>query len=89
MALRKKIDERNHRLTDVVSRQTSWFTYEYDFGDQWTHELLVENILSPQPGVRLAILPCGRSRVPAGRRRRSGRIREPAGGDPQPQPSTK
>lgn len=43
MALRKKIDERNHRLTDVVSRQTSWFTYEYDFGDQWTHELLVEN----------------------------------------------
>ena len=52
MDLRKKIDERNHRLTDVVSRQTSWFTYEYDFGDQWTHELLVENILSPEAGVQ-------------------------------------
>jgi Plasmid pRiA4b ORF-3-like protein len=34
MALRKKIDERKHRLKDVVSRQTSRFTYE------------IENILS-------------------------------------------
>jgi hypothetical protein len=46
MALRKKIDERKHRLKDVVSRQTSRFTYEYDFGDLWAHELLIENILS-------------------------------------------
>ena len=48
----QKEDERKHRLRDVVSRQASRFTYEYDFGDLWTHELLVENILPPKAGVR-------------------------------------
>ena len=64
MALRKKIDERKHRLKDVVSRQTSRFTYEYDFGDLWAHELLVENILSPQAGVRYPVCLAGARTCP-------------------------
>jgi Plasmid pRiA4b ORF-3-like protein len=65
MDLRKKIDERKHRLRDVVSRQASRFRYEYDFGDLWTHELLVENILSPQEGVRYPVCLAGaRARPP-------------------------
>jgi hypothetical protein len=64
MALRKKIDERKHRLKDVVSRQTSRFTYEYDFGDLWAHELLVENILSPQAGVRYPVCLAGARACP-------------------------
>ena len=64
MDLRKKIDERKHRLRDVVSRQASRFRYEYDFGDLWTHELLVENILSPQEGVRYPVCLAGARACP-------------------------
>jgi hypothetical protein len=28
------------------------FVYEYDFGDGWEHELVVEKILEPEDGVR-------------------------------------
>jgi Plasmid pRiA4b ORF-3-like protein len=52
MALRKTIDEHKHKLRDVVSGQASRFAYEYDFGDGWEHELLVENILPPEEGER-------------------------------------
>jgi hypothetical protein len=59
MDLGKKIDERKDRLRDVVSRQASRFTYEYDFGDLWTHELLVENILFPQEDVHYPVCLAG------------------------------
>ena len=64
MDLRKKIDERKHRLRDVVSRQASRFAYEYDFGDLWAHELLVENILSPQAGVQYPVCLAGARACP-------------------------
>ena len=64
MALRMQIDERKHRLKDVVSRQTSRFTYEYDFGDLWAHELRVENILAPQAGVPYPICLAGARACP-------------------------
>jgi hypothetical protein len=59
MALRKMIDERKHRLRDVVSRKASRFTYLYDFGDLWAHELLVEDILPLQSGVRYPVCLAG------------------------------
>ncbi len=46
----KSIDERQHGLRDMVPDQNLSFTYEYDFGDGWQNEILVENILAPQPG---------------------------------------
>jgi hypothetical protein len=64
MGMRKMIDERKHRLKDVVSRPASRFTYEYDFGDGWQHEILVENILGPQPGVRYPFLLTGARACP-------------------------
>ena len=41
--------ERRTRLCDVVSDVRDRFIYEYDFGDGWEHELLVEEILQPEP----------------------------------------
>ena len=33
-----------------MSRVPAKFVYEYDFGDSWEHELLVEKILPPEKG---------------------------------------
>ena len=38
-------DERRFALGEVVSKVKTKFLYTYDFGDEWQHELLVEEIL--------------------------------------------
>jgi hypothetical protein len=43
------IDERRVRLSQVVKREKARFVYEYDFGDGWQHEILVEKISAPEP----------------------------------------
>jgi hypothetical protein len=43
-------DEQDVRLRQVAPREGSRFRYEYDFGDSWLHQVLVEKILSPEPG---------------------------------------
>lgn len=45
-------DEEVAVLNQVVQRPKSKFTYEYDFGDSWEHELVLEKILPPEPGAR-------------------------------------
>jgi len=44
-------DERKARLNQVAPAEKSKFIYEYDFGDSWEHELLVEKIGLPEKGV--------------------------------------
>jgi hypothetical protein len=44
-------DERKVKLNQIAPREKSKFIYEYDFGDSWEHELLVEKILPPEEGV--------------------------------------
>lgn len=46
------VSERRTRLHDVVSGVQDKFSYEYDFGDGWEHEILVEDILQPEPRTR-------------------------------------
>jgi hypothetical protein len=43
-------DERRFRLDDVARRPKAKFIYEYDFGDSWQHEILVEKVLGPEDG---------------------------------------
>jgi hypothetical protein len=43
-------NERRARLNQIASREGSRFRYEYDLGDSWLHDLLVEKILEPEPG---------------------------------------
>ncbi|MGH3928569.1 MAG: plasmid pRiA4b ORF-3 family protein [Pseudonocardiaceae bacterium] len=49
------------KLDDVASRVGDRIRYTYDFGDDWEHDLLVEDVLTAEPGV-------GYPRCPAGRR---------------------
>lgn len=43
--------ERNVRF-DKIAQEGDTFRYEYDFGDSWVHEIMVEKVLDPEPGVR-------------------------------------
>lgn len=45
-------DEQKARLNQYVKREKQKFLYEYDFGDSWEHEILLERILPPEPGAR-------------------------------------
>lgn len=44
-------DEAKVKLFRLV-KQGDRFAYVYDFGDSWNHEIVVEEIHSPEPGVR-------------------------------------
>jgi len=44
-------NERSVRLDQVAPRVKDRLLYEYDFGDSWCHKIVVEAIMSPQPGV--------------------------------------
>lgn len=48
--------DRNVRLGAVVERGETSFTYTYDFGDDWVHEVLVEKVMPPAEGVEYPIL---------------------------------
>jgi len=41
--------EQRIKLEQVVTTEKDRFVYEYDFGDSWTHILLLEKILPPDP----------------------------------------
>jgi hypothetical protein len=40
----EKKNEKRFKLQQVVFREKTKFLYEYDFGDDWEHEILVEKI---------------------------------------------
>jgi len=52
---RKMRDERKHKLGDVVPAEGSEFRYDYDFGDDWQHVLVVEKTFPPEEGVRYPV----------------------------------
>ncbi len=39
------INEKTVKLKDVVNKEKQKFHYDYDFGDDWRHELIIEKIL--------------------------------------------
>jgi len=46
-------DEKKFRLCDLLHAPGDYLIYEYDFGDSWQHEVVVEKIL-PAPSVGFA-----------------------------------
>jgi len=45
-------DERRATLRDLVDREGETVRYEYDFGDGWEHEIVLEQLLAAEPGGR-------------------------------------
>jgi hypothetical protein len=56
--------ERRVRLNQIVSGEKFRFIYEYDFGDSWGHELLVEKIVPREKRVRYPVCIKGRRACP-------------------------
>src|SRR4051812_39709169 len=51
-------------LRDLLNRKGKTFTYEYDFGDSWLHEVRVMKILPFDPSVRLPVCLAGARACP-------------------------
>ena len=48
-------DEINFRLHQVMDKEKDKLIYEYDFGDGWEHEVVLEKVLPFEPGVELPV----------------------------------
>lgn len=58
-------DETQVTLGEVAPRAKARLVYEYDFGDSWEHDLLVEQVLDPSDGaVRLPACLAGKRACP-------------------------
>ena len=57
-------NEKTVKLNQLVSRPKAKFVYEYDFGDSWEHEILLEKILPPESGVRYPVCLTGKRACP-------------------------
>jgi hypothetical protein len=57
-------DERKMRLHQITEHEGFKFRYEYDFGDSWLHQVLVEKILPPEPSQAYPVCLKGRRACP-------------------------
>ncbi|WP_229072231.1 plasmid pRiA4b ORF-3 family protein [Actinoplanes sp. DH11] len=46
------IDERTASFGDLAAGEGDTFEYEYDFGDSWTHEVLLEKLIPAEPSAQ-------------------------------------
>lgn len=60
------------RLGQPVNRELNRFSYEYDFGDGWAHDIVVEKILPPEPGAPYPRCIAGKRACPPGDVRGTG-----------------
>ncbi|MDX9866123.1 MAG: plasmid pRiA4b ORF-3 family protein [Anaerolineaceae bacterium] len=58
------LDECNYSLEKVISGEGQRFLYEYDFGDSWEHEILVEKILATEKGADYPVCIKGKRACP-------------------------
>ena len=61
---RETKDARKYKLGDVVPAEGSQFRYDYDFGDNWQHVLVLEKTLPPAEGVRYPVCLAGARACP-------------------------
>ena len=57
-------DERRFCLADVARRKKASFVYEYDFGDGWQHDIVVEKIVPAGPEKSRAVCLAGENACP-------------------------
>jgi len=59
-----KISENKIALNDVLCRTKDRLIYEYDFGDSWIHDVVLEAVLPPGKNGRYPIIEAGKRACP-------------------------
>src|SRR5438093_2192361 len=49
---RETLNEKRYKVADLAPAAKKKFIYEYDFGDGWQHEVVVEKVLPPDPAFK-------------------------------------
>lgn len=57
-------DERQVPLGELIAGIDDLFAYTYDLGDDWQHEILIEELLDPNPDTRYPILVAAKGACP-------------------------
>ncbi len=58
------LDEQCHTVADLAPAAKRKFIYEYDFGDSWEHEVVVEKILPPDAAFKHPVCLAGAKACP-------------------------
>lgn len=58
------LDESDYTVADIAPTAKGKFFYEYDFGDGWGHNIVVEKILPPDPAFKHPVCLDGRNACP-------------------------
>ncbi len=58
------LDERKHRVGQLLKRKKDWIRYEYDFGDGWEHRITLQKILPHDPALPLPACTGGKRHCP-------------------------
>lgn len=58
------VDERRVSLGQLIGDVGDSLLYTYDLGDNWEHEIVVEELLDPEPGVRYPVLVAAKGACP-------------------------
>jgi Plasmid pRiA4b ORF-3-like protein len=58
------LDESKTKLSQVVAGEKFKFVYEYDFGDGWDHDVLVEKVLPRLPDAQYPVCLTGKRACP-------------------------
>jgi hypothetical protein len=61
---RKMLDHKKMTLAGMIREEKKSFTYIYDFGDGWRHELTVEKITVPEKGAHYPLCLAGERACP-------------------------
>jgi hypothetical protein len=57
-------DERLYSLNDIAPKEKRQFSYEYDFGDSWSHQIVVEKIFVPETELEHPVCLAGKRACP-------------------------
>ena len=59
-----RVSETRATLDQVLRRPKDRLRYEYDFGDSWDHDVVLEAIIPPQVGAKYPIVEAGKRACP-------------------------
>ena len=57
-------DEKKVRLSEILKKPRGRIVYEYDFGDGWTHDVVLEQVVEFEPGAKYPYVVKGEGACP-------------------------